>query len=248
MKPSLIGSNQSTATGILGGISGIFGGGATTTTNSVSLTTLPTTTLPTTTTTTSTTTTSTPTSSTEPPTVTSAPTKTATNEPQPSSTTVTVDSPEAQAAEEQKQQRASTLSRIPPNVRTILIVVASSIVGLAIIWTVVRKWKFRSSRSFQDRLAPIDWQPDADKPNGSAPTGAMTEGGSDNASIRRNMFAPDEPSSLAPPPHDFTAGAGAMRSASPLPYGRTASPAPQALYRAPSNGSGRAGYDPSRGY
>lgn len=151
--------------------------------------------------------------------------------------------PEEQAEQTIKQQEKK--SRIPPHVVTILIIVGSSIGGLALIWTLVRKWKFRASRSFQDRLAPIDWQPSAKKDDSLAPP--MLE--NDNASIRRNMFAPDDASSLAPPAHDFTAVPGGYRSASPMPnpYARTASPAPMALYRAPSNGSGRA-YDPARGY
>lgn len=173
--------------------------------------------------------------------------------------------PVEQKAIEQNRQHQSTLSRIPDNVRIILIVIASILAGLLIVWTAIRKWKLRSSRSFQNRLAPIDWQPDSDKDRVSAPP-AMTEVGSDKDSIRRNMFAPDGPSTLAPPAHDFTAGAysrsasplpnpyartpspAPFRTASPAPY-RTASPAPaNGLQRYPSSGSGHGGYDPRRGY
>ena len=166
--------------------------------------------------------------------------------------------PEQQQEIKENREYQSTLSRIPEHVRTILIVVASVLAGLIIIWTAVRKWKLRSSQSFQSRLAPIDWQPDNDKDK-LAPPPPMTEI-SDKDSIRRNMFAPDGPS-LAPPPHDFTAGAGSYsRSTSPMPgYGHTASPvpfrtdspAPGSLQRYPSNGSsGRGAYDqpPYRGY
>ncbi|EJD45785.1 hypothetical protein AURDEDRAFT_114064 [Auricularia subglabra TFB-10046 SS5] len=151
-------------------------------------------------------------------------------------------SPEEQ--EEQEIKEKEKQSRIPPHVVTILIVVGSTIGGLALIWTLVRKWKFRASRSFQDRLAPIDWQP-TKKEDSLAPP--MLE--NDNASIRRNMFAPDDAPALAPPPHDFTAVPGGYRTASPMPnpYGRASPAPPMALYRAPSNGSGR-GYDPARGY
>jgi hypothetical protein len=110
----------------------------------------------------------------------------------------------------------------------ILVVVGSCIVGAGLIWTIVRKWKFRPSRDFEGRLAPIDWHP-------SRPSNDMTERqrrgqsigsqlsgvpSSDHASIRRNVFAPDAPS-LAPdfpPAHDFTAGYA--RGPSPQPLGR----------------------------
>lgn len=42
---------------------------------------------------------------------------------------------------------------------TVLIVIASVVVGTAIIWTIIRKWKFGKSDSFEDRMQPIDWQP-----------------------------------------------------------------------------------------
>ncbi|KAH7106776.1 hypothetical protein BKA62DRAFT_216268 [Auriculariales sp. MPI-PUGE-AT-0066] len=166
--------------------------------------------------------------------------------------------PEQQQEVDDNREKQSTLSRISPNVRVGLIVAASVLAGLLIIWTAVRRWKLRSSRSFQARLAPIDWQPDSDKDHtgagGLAPPPPMTEV-SDKASIRHNMFAPDgQQQSLAPPPHDFTAVPGGYsRSGSPMPnsYGRTPSPAPfgsiprtdspapvGGLQRYPSNGSG----------
>jgi hypothetical protein len=42
---------------------------------------------------------------------------------------------------------------------TAVIVIAASIGGAAIIWTVIRKWKFKPSSQFEDRMQPIDWQP-----------------------------------------------------------------------------------------
>jgi len=41
----------------------------------------------------------------------------------------------------------------------VIIVIASCIAAVAIGWTVIRKWKFKPSSSFEDRMAPIDWQP-----------------------------------------------------------------------------------------
>jgi hypothetical protein len=42
---------------------------------------------------------------------------------------------------------------------TVLIVIASVVGGTAIIWTIIRKWKFGKSNSFEERMQPIDWQP-----------------------------------------------------------------------------------------
>jgi len=50
-------------------------------------------------------------------------------------------------------------SKAKSTVITVLIAVAASVGGLAIIWTIFRKWKLGHSSKFDDRLAPIDWQP-----------------------------------------------------------------------------------------
>jgi len=42
---------------------------------------------------------------------------------------------------------------------TVLIALAASVGGIVIIWTVIRKWKFKPSDKFEDRMQPIDWQP-----------------------------------------------------------------------------------------
>jgi len=46
---------------------------------------------------------------------------------------------------------------------TVLIVVAASVGGLAILWTIFRKWKLGHSSKFSERMAPIDWQPTNDE-------------------------------------------------------------------------------------
>jgi len=104
--------------------------------------------------------------------------------------------------------------------------------GIAILWTIFRKWKLSSSKEFDRRLNPItDWQP--------------TNGDDDNPALRR---APSSSSSFrsgggsanghAPLDHDFTAGSGnsapvggyadLARASSPNP------PIQQALGRGPS--------------
>jgi hypothetical protein len=47
-------------------------------------------------------------------------------------------------------------------ITTILIVVAASVGGIVILWTIFRKWKLAHSSKFDERMAPIDWQPTAD--------------------------------------------------------------------------------------
>ena len=41
----------------------------------------------------------------------------------------------------------------------ILVAIAGSIALAFFIWTGIRKWKFRPSKNFEGRMAPIDWQP-----------------------------------------------------------------------------------------
>jgi len=42
---------------------------------------------------------------------------------------------------------------------TVIIALAASIGAIAVIWTLIRKWKFKPSDKFEDRMQPIDWQP-----------------------------------------------------------------------------------------
>jgi len=42
---------------------------------------------------------------------------------------------------------------------TVLIAIAASVGGIAILWTIFRKWKLSSSKEFDRRLKPIDWHP-----------------------------------------------------------------------------------------
>jgi len=102
---------------------------------------------------------------------------------------------------------------------TVLIIIAVSVGASAIVWTIIRKWKFRKSSSFEDRMQPIDWQP-----------GAMDDGGisgssrrplSNASSFHSGSHGSDDlhrsqtgangahtTASLGPlPDHDFTPGA-----------------------------------------
>ncbi|KAI0048325.1 hypothetical protein FA95DRAFT_1079943 [Auriscalpium vulgare] len=148
-------------------------------------------------------------------------------------------------------QSSSSLSH---TALTIIIVLASCIGGTAIIWTIIRKWKFRPSTRFEDRLEPIDWQPAAEHDTGlpthrRGPSNASSfhssghEGGA--ALSRGNSYgatsdgrAPGTTTLNPIPDHDFTAGAPSL-----APVGgyadlaRGPSPQPQmqeALTRGPS--------------
>lgn len=124
---------------------------------------------------------------------------------------------------------------------TILVVLAASVGGCAIVWTIIRKWKFRPSTRFEDRLEPIDWQPtehDSGLPtHRRVPSNASSfhSGGHDSSLTRSDS----QGRGLAPlPEHDFTAGPATL-----APVGgyadlaRGPSPQPQmqeALQRGPS--------------
>jgi hypothetical protein len=104
-------------------------------------------------------------------------------------------------------------------------VVAASVAGIAILWTVFRKWKLGRSKKFDERLQPIDWQPTNQEdgngivPHRRASTGASSfhsgvghgtsvgrgaggYGGSDHG---HNSSDHGHGHGLTIPDHDFTA-------------------------------------------
>jgi len=93
---------------------------------------------------------------------------------------------------------------------TVLIAVAASVGGIAILWTIFRKWKLSSSKEFDRRLNPItDWQPtngedDLDSTLRRAPSSSSSfhsgGGGSGEGHIPSRSAGP------TPLDHDFTAG------------------------------------------
>jgi len=98
----------------------------------------------------------------------------------------------------------------------ILIVVASCVVAAAIIWTVIRKWKFSPSRQFEDRLQRIDWEPSAGHEGAlSAGLGGgfrhgtstrdMSERRTSHGSFGSSDRAQVDAAPDFPPAHDFTA-------------------------------------------
>jgi hypothetical protein len=106
-------------------------------------------------------------------------------------------------------QAQSASSKTKSTTVTVLIAVAASVGGIAILWTIFRKWKLSSSKEFDRRLNPItDWQPtngedDLVSTLRRAPSSSSSfhsGGGSGDGHI------PSRSAGLAPLDHDFTAG------------------------------------------
>ncbi|KAJ8083818.1 hypothetical protein PM082_002584 [Marasmius tenuissimus] len=75
--------------------------------------------------------------------------------------TVTSTAPVAQQSEETNTQSgaSSDNNKARNTALTVLIVIASSVGAVLLIWTIFRKWKLARSSKFDERLQPIDWQP-----------------------------------------------------------------------------------------
>ncbi|KAG2154676.1 hypothetical protein DEU56DRAFT_769717 [Suillus clintonianus] len=121
----------------------------------------------------------------------------------------------------------------------VLIVIATSVGGSIIIWTIIRKWKFGKSSSFDDRMQPIDWQPPSnnDDDNGGIPglnrrnsNASSFHSGSGHAGIGATVLNPI-------PDHDFTAGPANLAPVggyADLARGPSPQPMMQELARGPS--------------
>lgn len=129
---------------------------------------------------------------------------------------------------------------------TVLIIIAVSIGASAIIWTVIRKWKFSPSSNFEDRMQPIDWQPDCGE-NGGLP-GAHRPVSIASSFQSNSHIGSDDHSraqigarTLGPlPDHDFTPGPAQLAPVggyADLTRGVSPGPEPamqEALTRAPT--------------
>ncbi|KAF8578726.1 hypothetical protein K439DRAFT_450132 [Ramaria rubella] len=177
---------------------------------------------------------------------------------------VTVTSSSA-APSESSSAPSSGPTPIQRNTIIILVAIGASIGAAGIIWTIIRKWKFRPSSSFEDRMQPIDWQPTAEVHNDHDITeklsrnGSTRSHGSFTSGNNHDQYIPDLP------PHDFTPGpahlapvgtyADLQRGPSPQPdqsQYQYEIPNPHGQYynNAPANPGAYQGeaYDFSRGY
>ncbi len=135
---------------------------------------------------------------------------------------------------------------------TVIIVVASSIGGIAILWTVFRKWKLGRSSRFDERLQPIEWKPPSEdnhrrRPVSNASSFQSGSGGGPDFGL--DHVHDHTQNNLAPlPEHDFTS----LPSTRFAPVGGYADlargPSPQPSHmmeygRGPGPAMGGSGYD-----
>ncbi|KAF9015540.1 hypothetical protein BDQ17DRAFT_1320396 [Cyathus striatus] len=150
--------------------------------------------------------------------------------------TTTIDASESPAVEAQ-----SASAKTKGTALTALIAVAASIGGVAILWTIFRKWKLGRSSKFDERLQPIDWQP---KPEDDALPGvhrSTSHASSFHSAGHSNYNFSDHShggNNLQPiPDHDFTAGTSLAPVGGYADLARGPSPQPQMhepLTRGPS--------------
>ncbi|KAH7885930.1 hypothetical protein F5I97DRAFT_1876466 [Phlebopus sp. FC_14] len=150
--------------------------------------------------------------------------------PAPSTTTTPASSPTQQQQQSQSIDYVTTSSAVPSPTQTsstssssginntamtVLIVVAASVGASIIIWTIIRKWKFRPSSNFEDRMQPIDWQPAGAEDSGGLPgqhrrlsnASSFHSGSNHGDDHGRGQGGVYGSAGLNPiPEHDFTAG------------------------------------------
>jgi len=92
---------------------------------------------------------------------------------------------------------------------TVIIVVASSLAAVTILWTVFRKWKWGRSTQFDNRLNPVGWQPTGAEDSAIPGAHRRLSGSSFYSSAAHGSsvqhgYGSDSTHRL--PDHDFTAG------------------------------------------
>lgn len=144
---------------------------------------------------------------------------------------------------------SSTDKKVTKTTLVVIISIAGSVGLIFAAWTLFRKWKLRPSKNFDDRMAPIDWQPTNDNDDGlprhrrlsAASHGSFQSGNGHDAFAPGNGSAPLNPI----PDHDFTAGASTL-----APVGgyadlqRGPSPGPQMGELQRGQSMSRPSYDP----
>jgi hypothetical protein len=104
------------------------------------------------------------------------------------------------------------MSKTGKTVLTVLIASAACIGAVVIIWTVIRKWKFSKSGSFDDRMNPIDWQPTTGEDDSGLPVRRRLSAASSFHSSGQHEIASQgagagyDNNNNTIPDHDFTAG------------------------------------------
>lgn len=123
--------------------------------------------------------------------------------------TETISSTSPSSSSSSTAQTQSDVSRSQQKVTlTVIVVIASSVGGIAILWTVFRKWKLGRSSRFDERLQPIEWKPPVEEPKlrrlaSNASSFHSGGGGHDLGSDHGHEHGPGNLTPL--PEHDFTA-------------------------------------------
>ncbi|OJT02740.1 hypothetical protein TRAPUB_6734 [Trametes pubescens] len=161
---------------------------------------------------------------------------------------VTVTDSSAQAS---ATSGASTTGAVTTNdshiTRTTLIVIAviaSTVGGIALAWTIFRKWKLRPSSNFDERMQPIDWQPTAPEDAGIIPSHRRAGSNESHGSFKSSSHGHGAANLQPLPEHDFTAGASTLAPVggyADLQRGPSPQPSMAELSRGPS--MNRPGYD-----
>ncbi|KAI0830526.1 hypothetical protein BC628DRAFT_1408008 [Trametes gibbosa] len=148
-------------------------------------------------------------------------------------------------AELSSAAKDSSNSHITRTTIIVIAVVASTVGGIALAWTIFRKWKLRPSSDFDDRMQPIDWQPTSPEDNGIVPSHRRVGSGASHGSFRSSGHSDGHSQGLQPlPEHDFTAGPTTLAPVggyADLQRGPSPQPSMAELSRGPS--MNRPGYD-----
>jgi len=158
----------------------------------------------------------------------------------------------AQESETATASNQGAVSKTTKTTLTVIAAIAGSVGGAFLLWTIIRKWKFRPSREFEDRMQPIDWQPtdsnDGVLPGHHRPNSVASSFHSGSGHTQEDNLAGRgmagygatsdhghgvgvQPSLQPVPDHDFTAGASAQPGLAPVggyaDLARGPSPQPQ---------------------
>lgn len=133
-----------------------------------------------------------------------------------------------------QSSEADTSSGLSHTALTVLIIIAVSVGASTIVWTIIRKWKFRPSSNFEDRMQPIDWQPGKGEDGDVA--GSQRRLSDASSFHSRPQSSEDhksgnQPGSVSPVlDHDFTPGAHPVGGYANLARGHSPQPMMQQAY------------------
>jgi hypothetical protein len=135
-------------------------------------------------------------------------------------------------------QSSGSLSKTGKVSLTVIGAIAGSIGGVALIWTIIRKWKFRPSAEFEDRMQPINWQPTDSNDEGLASHRRSVASSFHSAGHESGVtgYGATSNHGHSVANHDFTAGAPSLmpiggyadlnRGPSPQPFDASRGPSP----------------------